>query len=108
MRFFSLILFHSLIGAVFFSATFAPSVMVAQIVYSNNFDQHTKSKKYRVSVLNEEWNNPGWERGVTQGRVKIKTGYQAFGYSGACLADQIEEEDLRPQFFGCPVADDAR
>ena len=100
MRIFSLILFHYLIGAVFFTASFAPSASVAQIIYSNNFDQHTKSKKYRVSLLNEEWNYPGWEHGVTQGRVKIKTGYQAFGNSGACLVVKSKKKTFGPNSSG--------
>ncbi len=81
-------------------AAFASTPCLAQIIYNNNFDQHTKSKKYRVSDLDAEWNHPEWQSGVSKGRVKIKTGYQAFGKSGACLAVKSKKKTFGPNRSG--------
>jgi len=51
-------------------------------VYFNNFDQNPAGT-YTVAMLNADWNNPGWEDGITEGRVSIVSGSQA--YSGNSL-----------------------
>ena len=76
--------------------SFETTTTFAQIIYNNNFDQHTKSRRYRVSDLETEWNSPEWESGVSDGRVKIRTGYQAFGNSGACLEVKSPKKTFGP------------
>ncbi|MFK7769371.1 MAG: polysaccharide lyase [Mariniblastus sp.] len=58
----------------------------AQLIYSNNFDQYDGSRKYRESDLNNDWNSPEWSNGVSKGRVKIDSGWQAYGNQGSSLA----------------------
>ena len=100
MRPFLQFLLHSPVVVALFATTFLSSASVAQIVYNNNFDQHPNSKRYRVSDLEAEWNAPEWESGVSEGRVKIRTGYQAFGNTGACLAVKSKKKTFGPNSSG--------
>jgi len=57
-----------------------------QVVYQNDFDQHSESFHYTQSELDKDWNEPNWENGVNSGRVRIVTGKVAFGKKGSALA----------------------
>ena len=48
-------------------------------IYSNNFNQNPVGT-YTVGMLNADWNSPGWSEGITEGRVSIISGGDA--YSG--------------------------
>lgn len=57
----------------------------AQIIYSNDFEQHDFSGRYRASHLEADWNDPEWEDGVAEKRVKIEQGWQAYGQSSLAI-----------------------
>ena len=62
------------------------STLCGQVIFQNNFDQHTQPIVYNDDVLDVDWNEPVWENGVDEGRVKIVTGAEAFGGSGASMS----------------------
>lgn len=67
-------------GAVFICDT-----SHGQVIYRNDFDQHTSSRKYKVADLEAEWNNPEWNDGVSEGRVRVERSSNAYGGTGSCL-----------------------
>jgi hypothetical protein len=58
----------------------------AQSQFENNFDQYSQAAVYTTNQLDADFNEPEFEDGVREGRVKIVTGDQAFGGTGASLA----------------------
>lgn len=76
------------------------STVSAQYIYQNDFDQHTYKRTYKIADLNAEWNNPLWDTGVSEYRVKVESGYQAVGNSGSCLAVKSPKGTYGPQDSG--------
>lgn len=76
--------FVASLGCCLALSTLADSCL-GQVIYFNNFDQHTKSRKYKEADLDAEWNSPEWDNGVSEGRVKIEHSSKAYGGSGSCL-----------------------
>jgi parallel beta-helix repeat protein len=57
----------------------------AQVIYENDFD-HRVAGLYAESDLDADWNSPDFTNGVTEGRVSIVEGEEAFGGTGSSLA----------------------
>lgn len=57
-----------------------------QVIFQNDFDQHSRSIDYTRSELDKGWNEPTWENGVDEGRVRIVSGEKAYGQKGSALA----------------------
>ena len=57
-----------------------------QVIFQNDFDQHSESKVYTQADLDKDWNEPVWENGVDEGRVRIVTAAEASGEKGSSLA----------------------
>ncbi|WP_145421732.1 polysaccharide lyase [Planctomycetes bacterium K23_9] len=68
------------------AATITAGQASAQIIYSNDFDHHQFTGTYREHHWEADWNDPQWEDGIKEKRVKIVDGYQAYGGSGRSLA----------------------
>lgn len=60
-------------------------------IYSNDFDDYSKSASYSVEDWGFDWLQPDWESGVSEGRVEIVEGQEARNGSGACLAVHFPE-----------------
>ena len=73
-------------SALFCVSAFAVENSQAQVIYYNNFDQYDGSRSYRGSDLDNDFNRPEWEDGVSEGRVKIDSSWQAYGNQGSSLA----------------------
>jgi len=78
--------------SLFILAASAAASTHAQVIYQNDFDQHTRSRTYNRSDLDSEWNSPEWEDGIRENRVQIKKGSQAYGGEGCCLAVSYPKE----------------
>ena len=57
----------------------------AQILYQNNFDQYTTERVYTDDDLDNDWDTPVFNDGVTEGRVSIVGPAKAFGGAGSAL-----------------------
>jgi nitrous oxidase accessory protein NosD len=66
--------------------TFAVPGISQDLVFENDFDQHTTAKLYESDDLDADWSEPIWEDGVREERVSIVTGADAFGGEGSSLA----------------------
>ncbi|MFK7769799.1 MAG: nitrous oxide reductase family maturation protein NosD [Mariniblastus sp.] len=81
-------LFFSLSLAIFFLAFACPpqTLMGQYVIYENDFDQYPTNRVYTDADLDKDWNNPSFNNGVTEGRVSIVTGPEAYGGTGSALA----------------------
>ena len=78
--------FHTLatlLGGFVFSLA---STINGQVIYQNDFDQHSQPIVYTDDELDADWREPVWENGVDEGRVKIVTGAEAYGGSGSSMS----------------------
>ena len=79
----------TLIGSAFFALIFlalSNRFASAQVVlYENDFNIRAAGP-YTDDDLDEDWNDPRFNNGVTEGRVSIVSGDQAFGGTGSALA----------------------
>jgi len=57
----------------------------AQVLYENDFDQYTTQRVYTDDDLDNDWDEPVFNDGVTEGRVSIVGPSQAFGGTGSAL-----------------------
>ena len=53
-----------------------------EVIFCNDFDDDNTGI-YSIANLNSDWNNPPWDNGVTEGRVSVISGSEA--YSGNSL-----------------------
>lgn len=73
-------------GLLFVIALATPGHALAQVVFENNFDQHSTERVYTDDDLDNDFDEPRWNNGVTEGRVSIVRGSEAFGGTGSALA----------------------
>ena len=78
--------FASSFGLLFVIALATPCQCFAQVVFENNFDQHATERVYTDDDLDDDFDEPRWNNGVTEGRVSIVRGSEAFGGTGSALA----------------------
>ncbi|WP_157665237.1 polysaccharide lyase [Mariniblastus fucicola] len=64
----------------------AASQSDAQLIYQNDFDQYTTERVYTDDDLDNDFNEPRFNDGVTEGRVTIVGASQAHGGAGSALA----------------------
>ena len=75
-----------LIASLFSFLALPIQLSVGQVIFQNNFDQHSQPITYTDDELDADWDEPVWENGVDEGRVSIVTGAEAFGGTGSSLA----------------------
>lgn len=72
----------------------------AQTIYQNSFDHYTTERTYNDDDLDNDWNNPSFNNGVTEGRVTIVTGAEAYGGSGSAIAVEYPANEHGPRETG--------
>lgn len=60
------------------------------VIYQQNFDSRAAGP-YDDDALDEDWDEPNFNNGVTEGRVSVVSGGEAFGGSGSALAIEYPE-----------------
>lgn len=78
-------LFFGLTSCVFVGWLLPASVLGQVTIYENNFD-HLSAGAYTDDDLDAGWNEPPFNNGVTEGRVAVVSGADAFGGSGSSLS----------------------
>jgi nitrous oxidase accessory protein NosD len=58
----------------------------AQIIYENDFEQYSAAQLYTDDDLDTDWSDPVFNDGVTEGRVSIVNGAEAFGGAGSAMS----------------------
>ena len=58
----------------------------AQVVFANDFDQYGTERVYTDDDLDNDFDEPRWNNGVTEGRVSIVGASEAHGGTGSALA----------------------
>ncbi len=75
--------FLLLVGAL---SIFGPRTVVSQtVIFQENFNSRSAGP-YTDDDLDEDFGEPRFNNGVTEGRVRVVSGSQAFGGSGSALA----------------------
>ncbi len=72
-----------LVGGFLFFASVAP-VLAQTVIFQNNFDGRSAGP-YTDADLDEDFDEPNFNNGVTEGRVRVVSGAAAFGGNGSAL-----------------------